>query len=174
MGERYEVTTYGTGDRFGVLDTTKPRDDDTRIIVTCDREVGATLVVEELNKLQHQVEEKPLNLHDDFQEWESRIKWIDKTTRRLVEIEEIYLLESQRIINEAQANHVDFKAIYGANNKDVRQQYADEQLADLLEEKKELEFLKANDNRRISFLKRIIDLKINLIKYNNTDIELPK
>ena len=110
----------------------------------------------------------PLDLIKDFAEWSERIDWLDKTNRRLAEIEEIYLLESQRIISEAQANNIDFKAIYGANNKDVRQQYADEQLADLLEEKQELEFLKADDNRRISFLYKLIDLKIQLIKYDKT------
>lgn len=67
---------------------------------------------------------------------------------------------------EAIASKIDFNAIYGANNQKVRQQYADEQLADLLEEKKELEFLKADDNRRISFLKKLINLKVELIRYD--------
>lgn len=108
----------------------------------------------------------PLDLMKDFAEWSDRIDWLDKTNRRLVEIDEIYQLESDRIIMEAIASKIDFNAIYGANNQKVRQQYADEQLADLLEEKKELEFLKADDNRRISFLKKLINLKVELIRYD--------
>lgn len=106
-----------------------------------------------------------IDLVENFSEWDEIITRLDKTNRRLVEIEETYQSESDRILAEARETEVDFKALYGANNKDVRQQYADEQLSDLLEEKKELEFTKADDNRRISFLKRLIDMKIQLIKY---------
>ena len=108
---------------------------------------------------------KPLDLHTDFTEWNNLINRLDKNTRRLVEIEETYQLESDRILSEAREQEVDFKALYGGNNATTRKQYVDEQLTDLLEEKKELEFVKADDNRRISFLKKLIDMKINLIKY---------
>ena len=107
-----------------------------------------------------------LDLDSDFEEWDKIINRLDKTNRRLVKIEEIYQTKSDEILSEARETEVDFKAIYGANNKDTRKQYVDEQLTELLEEKKELEFTKADDNRRISYLKRLIDMKIELIKYN--------
>lgn len=168
MTDMYKLTEDGKGIVYIPDDTVAPN-------LQC--------VVDNLNDMSEQLHEVKVafeklgvsfDLVKDFGEWSDRIDWLDKTNRRLVDIEEIYQLESDRIIMEAIASKIDFNALYGANNQKVRQQYADEQLADLLEEKKELEFLKANDNRRISFLKRIIDLKINLIKYNNTDIELPK
>lgn len=128
-------------------------------------------VVDNLNDYAEQLKEcraKPLDLHKDFEDWNNRIEWLNKTSRRLAEIDEIYLAESDRILAEAREIKIDFKALYGANNKDTRKQYVDEQehIAELLEEKKELEFVKADDNRRISFLKRVIDMKIQLIRYN--------
>ena len=107
-----------------------------------------------------------IDLYSDFDEWDKIINRLDETNRRLVEIKETYQLESDRILEEARELHVNFKEIYGANNKDTRKQYVDEQLSDLLEEKKELEFTKADDNRRISYLKRLIDMKIEMIKYD--------
>ena len=127
---------------------------------------GTEMFVTYLNNLFKKLEEKPIDLHVNFEEWNERVDWLDKTSRRLVQIDEIYMLESDKILAEARENNVDFKAIYGANNKDTRKQYVDEQLTDLLEEKKELEFLKSNDNRRISLLKRLIDMKIELIKFS--------
>ena len=165
MSSKYQVSTHGQNGRYAVINTELPRDDESRIIVTCDREVRAKLIVDELNKLQDQIEKKPLTLQEDFQEWKTCMERVNIATRRLVEIEEIHLLESQRIISEAQAYNVDFKALYGGNTVATRQQYADEQLTELLEEKKELTFQKDEDNRKISYLKRLIDMKIELIKY---------
>ena len=110
---------------------------------------------------------KPLDLHKDFAEWDKIINRLDRNTRRLVEIEETYQLESDRILQEARENEVDFKALYGGNNATTRKQYVDEHqhIFELLEEKKELEFVKADDNRRIPFLKRLIDMKLELVKY---------
>ena len=110
--------------------------------------------------------ETVIDLYSDFEEWDTIINRLDKTNRRLVEIEETYQAESDRILAEARETEVDFKALYGANNQSVRKQYVDEQLSKLLDEKKELEFSKADDNRRMSFFKRLIDMKIELIKYN--------
>ena len=166
MSERYEVTIHDVGDQFGIIDTQKPKDDDERLLTTVEKLVKAQIIVDELNKLQDEVEEKPLRLHEDFQEWETCMNRINKNSRRLVEIEEIYLLESQRIIAEAQKDGVDFKALYGGNTVKTRQQYADEQLTELLEEKQELTFTKDEDNRKISYLKRLIDMKIELMKIN--------
>ena len=158
--------THGMNGRYGVVNSTIPFENDERVIVTVDSESRARIIVDELNSLQHQIEEKPLNLHEDFQEWENCIERINKNSRRLMEIKEIYQLESDRLLEEAREIKIDFKALYGGNNATTRKQYVDEQLSDLLEEKKELTFLKDEDNRKISFLKRLIDMKIELIKYN--------
>ncbi len=166
MAEKYQVMTHGMNGRYGVVNSTIPFENDERVIVTVDSESRARIIVDELNSLQHQIEEKPLNLHEDFQEWENCIERINKTSRRLMEIKEIYQLESDRLLEEAREIKIDFKALYGGNNATTRKQYVDEQLSDLLEEKKELTFLKDEDNRKISFLKRLIDMKIELIKYN--------
>lgn len=107
--------------------------------------------------------EKPLDLNNDFQEWDKRIEWLDKTNRRLLEIEKVYEMESDRILEEVRTNDIDIKAIYGYNNDKTRKKYVDEQLTELLEEKEELEFLKADDNRRISYLKKIISMKIEMM-----------
>lgn len=131
--------------------------------------IGAFIkaVNEELSKLS----ENKLNLADDIELWDKCIERLDKIGRRLVEIDTIYQVESDRILKEARDNDFDFKKVYGANNKDTRKQYVDEQMTDLLEEKQELEFEKADRNRRISFLKRLIDIKIELIKYDGGDIQ---
>lgn len=107
--------------------------------------------------------EKPLNLHIDFNEWNRRINRLDRTNRRLLKIEKIYEMESDRILKEIRENHIDIKAMYGGNNDKTRKRYVDEQLTELLEEKEELEFLKADDNRRISYLKKIITMKIEMM-----------
>ena len=166
MAEKYQVMTHGMNGRYGVVNSTIPFENDERVIVTVDSESRARIIVDELNSLQHQIEEKPLNLHEDFQEWENLIERINKNSRRLMEIKETYQLESDRLLEEAREIKIDFKALYGGNNATTRKQYVDEQLSDLLEEKKELTFLKDEDNRKISFLKRLIDMKIELIKYN--------
>ncbi|MBR1748903.1 MAG: hypothetical protein IJ743_03805 [Bacilli bacterium] len=101
MSEKYQVITHGMNGRYGVINSLIPSEDDKRVIVTCDSEVRARLVVDELNKLQYQIEEKPLGLHEDFQEWEKRMTWINKTSRRLVRIEEEYAEKSDKILAEA-------------------------------------------------------------------------
>lgn len=104
-----------------------------------------------------------LDLHKDFVEWDELIHWINKTSRRLIEIEEIYQAESKIILSEAVENGVDFKRLYGGNNASTRKQYVDEQLVDLIDEKQELKFLQADDLRRIEFLKKLIQMKIKVI-----------
>ncbi len=169
MSEKYQVSSYGMNGRYGVINSSIPRENDERVIVTCDSEARAILVVDELNKLQHQIEEKPLNLHKDFEEWDNLIKRINKNSRRLIEIEEEYQNKSDKILAEArkikEETEVDIiKDKYGGNNDKTRKEYIKEQLSELLDEKKELTFLKDEDNRRISFIKKMIDMKIQLMK----------
>ena len=169
MSEKYQVITHGMNGRCGVINTNIP-DDEERVIVTCDSEVRARLVVDELNKLQHQIDEKPLNLHEDFKNWDEIIERINKNSRRLVEIDEEYQEKSEKILTEArkikEETDVDvIKDKYGGNNDKTRKAYVKEELSDLLEEKKELTFIKDEDNRKIPYLKRLIDMKIEMIKY---------
>ena len=163
MKNRFELTTT---DGIGIFDN---KLNEQIIYDGFTRETTAKAIAGLLNGLQQQIEEKPLNLHEDFDEWDCLINSIDSSSRRLIEIEEIYAEESRRILAEAIETGVDFKALYGGNNASTRKQYVDSQLTELLDEKKELEFTKSDDLRRISLLKRLIDMKIELIKYGGCD-----
>ena len=52
------------------------------------------------------------------------------------------------------------------NNDKTRKKYVEEELSDLTDEKQELKLQKEEDNRRISFLKRLITMKIELLRYD--------
>lgn len=106
-----------------------------------------------------------INLYNDMENYKKLIVDLDKDSRRLFELKEDYQVKSDKIIKEAREDNFDFKAVYGANNQSTRQQYADEQLKELIEEKNELEFKIADSKRWIDYYKRIIDMKIQLIKY---------
>lgn len=138
---------------------------ETEIRFDSDNE-GLTDFVTYLTEHFHELEKDiTVDLSEDFKEWDNVIKRLNKNGRRLVEIKETYQLESVRILEEAREIKVDFKALYGGNNEKTRKQYVDEQLSDLLDEKKELELRNADDNRKISYLTRLIDMKIELIKF---------
>jgi len=163
MSERFEVTKYNVPDgKFGVIDTIQENEDEV-LLTICDRESQARVIVEKMNELQHQVEERPFNLQNDFKEWDNLINWLNKTGRRITKIDEIYAEESKLVLRDAIENGVDFKALYGGNTEKTRRQYVDEQLADLLNEKKELKALQSDDLRRVEYLKRLIDMKVKLI-----------
>ena len=170
MSEKYQVLTHGMNGRYGVINSLIPSEDDERVIVTCDSKVRARLVVDELNKLQHQIDEKPLNLHEDFKKYDEIIKRINKNSRRLIEIDEEYKEKSEKILAEArkikEETDVDvIKDKFGGNNDKTRKAYVKEELSDLIEEKRNLTINKEEDNRRIPYLKRLIDMKIEMIKY---------
>ena len=112
-----------------------------------------------------------MNLYQDFNEYDELINWLNLTSRRIVEIEREYKEKSKTVLQKAVEDGVDFKAIYGGNSEKTRRQYVDEQLSDLVIEKQELKLLKEDDLRRIEFLKRMIDMKIELVKYSNGDDE---
>ena len=162
MSDRYEVSKLKFGE-ICVIDTSKEDSDDDKVLVSVDTEVKARIIVDLLNEKEDLIDEKPLDLHKDFSEYDECINSIDTDSKRLLEIEEEYKSESDRILKEARETEVDFKALYGGNNASTRKQYVDEQLYDLIEEKNDLKF-KVDDNlRRIAFLKRMIDMKIKLI-----------
>lgn len=100
-----------------------------------------------------------------FDDWDTRIIRLDKNTREIIKLEKEYDEKSKTILQKAIEDKVDFKAIYGGNTEKTRKQYVDEQLADLLNKKEELELQKSDDNRRISFIKKMITLHLELMKY---------
>ena len=111
------------------------------------------------------------NIYQDFIQWDKLINRINKISRRLIEIEETYETESEKILNNARQIKDEIgkdiiKEKYGGNNDKTRKKYIEEQLSELIDEKQELKLQKEEDNRRISFLKRLIDMKIELIKYD--------
>lgn len=165
MRFEYSKLAKSLNGRIGIIDTTIPKENDERIIATVDKEVSARLIVDKFNELQELTEEKPLDLHSDFQEYNELISKMDKDARRRVEIEEEYFNKSNEIIQKAINENFDFKAVYGGNTKETRQKYADEQLSDLVTERQELKFSKEEDARKLGFLKRLIDMKIQLIRY---------
>ena len=105
MSDRYGISTK-KNDGAGVVDS-----EEEEFFVRTVSEAGARVIADLLNEKEDLINEKPLDLHKDFTEWE-------------------------------------------------------EQLSDITNEKQELKLQKDEDNRRISFLKRIIDMKIELIKYD--------
>lgn len=115
------------------------------------------LAFEELNQ--------PLDLMGDFAEYDELISKMNKDARRRDEIEKEYFTKSNEIIQKALEDNFDFKGVYGGNTKETRQKYADEQLTELVTERQELKYAKDEDARRLGFLKRLIDMKIQLIKY---------
>ena len=164
MRFEYSKLAEGLNGRIGVVDTTIPRGNDERIIATVDKETSARLLVDVLNELHGISEEKPLDLHHDFKEYNDLIIKMNKDARRRVEIEEEYFNKSNEIIQKAINENFDFKAVYGGNTKDTRQKYADEQLSDLVTERQELKFSKEEDARKLGYIKRLIDMKIQLIR----------
>ena len=112
-----------------------------------------------------ELENAPLDLYSTFQEYDELISKMNKDARRRVEIEEEYFNKSNEIIQKAINENFDFKVVYGGNTKDTRQKYADEQLSDLVTERQELKFSKEEDARKLGYIKRLIDMKIQLIKY---------
>lgn len=107
--------------------------------------------------------DEELDLHSDFIEWDNINYWLSKTTRRLTQIEEIYQEEFKIELAQAMEEKIDFKKIYGGNTEKTRKQYVDEQLSDLIAEKKELKALQSDDLRRIEFLKKLIAMKLKVL-----------
>lgn len=122
-------------------------------------------VCDKLNRLLDKLESKPLDLHSDFQEYDELITKMNKDARELFRLEKEYQNEFNRVLEEAIEHKVDFKALYGGNNAATRKQYVEEQLSDMLDEIQELKFCKTENQRQLDFLKRLIDMKIQLIKY---------
>jgi hypothetical protein len=104
--------------------------------------------------------------HNDLIEYDEILHWMSKTNQRLTEIDEIYKEEFKVELANAIENGVDFKKIYGGNTEKTRKQYVDEQLSDLLDEKKMLKAYQSDDNRKLDFLKLLIQFKIKMVETN--------
>ena len=146
--------------------------DETGNTFLCYNEDEAERLVEYLNERESMKTEKrvltipydeKLDLHSDFIEWNELNDWLLKTGNRLTEIEEFYDEAFKTELARALEMKIDFKKIYGGNNEKTRKKYVDEQLSDLIDEKKLLKSLQADDLRRIEFLKKLIHMKIKLI-----------
>ena len=104
-------------------------------------------------------------INEDLADYENRLDWLEKTSARLVEIGREYEEKFPILLQKAIEDGVDFKAMYGGNTEKTRKKYVDEQLSELIMEKERLKLFKEDDLRRIGFLKRVIDMKIQLLKY---------
>lgn len=70
-----------------------------------------------------------------LKEWNSLLMELLHKERDYYNLKEAYLLAEQELINT-----VDFKALYGKNNADVRKQHCKSELSDMVSELKELEW----------------------------------
>lgn len=106
-----------------------------------------------------------LDLYRDFVEYDNLITKMNNNARTLFELEIKYHTSADKILAKAIEEGVDFKKLYGGNNAATRKQYVDEKLADIVKEIRELKFQKDENSKKLGFIKRLIDMKIQLIKY---------
>ena len=104
------------------------------------------------------------HITQDLIEWNRILKRLNKSTRRLATIKEEYKNKSDEILAKARKIKEDedidiIKDKYGGNNDKTRKKYVEEELSDLINERKELDFQIAEDNRRIVYLKELIRTK---------------
>ena len=104
------------------------------------------------------------HITQDLIEWNRILKRLNKSTRRLATIKEEYKNKSDEILAKARKIKEDenidiIKDKYGGNNDKTRKKYVEEELSDLINERQELDFQVAEDNRRIVYLKELIRTK---------------
>ena len=92
-------------------------------------------------------------------EWEDLL---DELTTKEVEL---YMLkETYNTLSEDIIAATDFKQIYGKNNETIRKTHVKKELSDIVKDIKQLEFSINYISRRISFLKAMTYLKINMVE----------
>lgn len=101
-----------------------------------------------------------LDLHENFNEWESILGRLEKNEPELIGLKEKFNQLSEKIIEET-----DFKALYGKNNESIRKNHVKRELSDIVEQINILELAISKDKRRINFIDSLIRMKIELIKY---------
>ena len=163
------------------------RDNQTTEIYSMDNETEANSVCMKFNDLTKTIMMldtalRKLGVSVDlvkyFSDWDNLITNQNTISRRLIKIEDEYKEKSEELLSKARKTKdetgVDIiKDKYGGNNDKTRRQYIKESLIDLSNEKQELTLQKEDNARRISYLKKLIDLHIELIKYGGND-ELPE
>lgn len=80
------------------------------------------------------------------------------------EIKYYHLKEKYNELSEEIIASTDFKEVYGKNNESVRKNHVKNELLDMVNELKELEFSIDYFKRRISFLKQLIHTKTVLLE----------
>lgn len=116
------------------------------------------------------VTDEELDLYNDFTEYEELIDNINQTARELVQKETEYaekgdaILKLAAYIKEENGDDI-IKQKYGGNNDKTRKKYVEDELKLFAEDIQELKFKKEEYNRRLGFLKRLIDMKTAMIKY---------
>ena len=116
------------------------------------------------------VTDEELDLYNDFTEYEELIDNINKTARELVQKETEYAEKGDALLKLAaymkKENGDDIiKEKYGGNNDKTRKKYVEDELKAFAEDIQELKFKKEEYNRRLGFIKRLIDMKTAMIKY---------
>jgi len=152
---------YMSNDRFRVCEQARKNVEDTEsdFTVLCYNE-------EEAEKLASFMNENfcvdVVDVYQDFNEWDLLITNIHNDESELITVKETFEALSEKILKET-----DFKAIYGANNQKVRDNHIKNELSDIVDEINYLELNLSHNKRRISFLKHLIAMKTELIKYEH-------
>ena len=94
-----------------------------------------------------------------MREWDELIHELSDKEVALFKWKEIYEVKANEIIE-----HTDFKELYGANNQKVRDNHVRNELTDWYDIIKDLEFIIAYIERRISFLRELIKCKRVLLE----------
>ena len=102
-----------------------------------------------------------LDFYGDFSKWDTLIDKLQENEYKLIVLKEKYEEEAQKIIDET-----DFKEIYGANNQKIRDNHVKKELQALSDDITDLKLQISNDVRRIEFLKHLVRLKTELIRYD--------
>ena len=93
-------------------------------------------------------------MNELLSEWEGLVNELSEKEIALYEWKEVYQIKAMEI-----ENTVDFKALYGKNNADVRKQHVKMELGEWDKTIHELEVSVAWITRRISFLRELIKCK---------------
>jgi len=110
----------------------------------------------------NEIENKPLDLHKNFEEWDKYIDNVIIGEKNLINLKQEFEEQSQEII----AN-TDFKELYGANNQKVRDNHVKKELGTWYDTIKDLEFSIDWIGRRISFLRELIRVKRTIMESKN-------
>lgn len=99
-------------------------------------------------------EVKYREIDEDLIEWNELINELSKKEKALLEWKELYQSHSEMIIAET-----DFKSLYGKNNDKVRKEHVKKELSSWYDTIKDLEFSIDYLNRRITYLKELVQVK---------------